>query len=188
MRARLGLAKLILRPLSHHFAAKLDERLEHLFEIQDARLAVDDRQVDDPERRLHRRQLVQLVQYDLRNGVALELNHDSHSGAIRFVAQVGNALDLLLVDQLGNALDQTGFVDLEGDFRDNDRVALLGAAADSIDSGACAQLQNSATLNIRLSDLLATVNKSTRGKVWASHYFREIMDRSFRLLQQRESR
>ena len=45
--------------------------------------------------------------------------------AIGFVAQFGNAFELLFVDQFGDALDQAGFVDLERNFSDDDRVALL---------------------------------------------------------------
>ncbi len=82
MGASAGFAKLVLGALFYHFAAKLDERLEHLLEIENARLSVNNREVNNAKRRLHRRQLVELVEHDLRHRIALQLNHDSHTGAI----------------------------------------------------------------------------------------------------------
>ncbi len=93
MRAGPGLSQLELRAAAHDLAAKFDKSFEHLLERQHARLAVDDRDVDDAERRLHRRQLVKLVENDLRHGVAFELDDDAHALAVRFVAQLGNAVE-----------------------------------------------------------------------------------------------
>ena len=53
---------------------------------------------------------------------ALELDHDAHAVAVGLVAQVGDALDLLLAHQLGDALDQPRLVDLVGDLGDDDRL------------------------------------------------------------------
>ena len=47
---------------------------------------VDDREVDDAERRLQVGQAVKLVQDDLREDVLLQLDHEAHAVAIALVA------------------------------------------------------------------------------------------------------
>jgi hypothetical protein len=61
VRAARAFAQLVLGPLAHDLATKLDESLEHLLEVQDARLTIYDREIDHAKRRLHRRQLVSLL-------------------------------------------------------------------------------------------------------------------------------
>src|SRR6266508_18236 len=53
------------RAVAYDLAAEGDEFVERLGQVEDLRLAVDDREVDHPERDLHLRHLVQLVQDDL---------------------------------------------------------------------------------------------------------------------------
>ena len=94
---RLGLAQLELGAPADHLAAELDEVLEHLEQRQHPRPAADDRQHDDAEGRLQLRVLVEVVQDDVGHLAALQLDDDAHAVAIRFVAQVGDAFDDLLV-------------------------------------------------------------------------------------------
>ena len=90
---------------------------------QDARLVLDDREEDDPEGRLHRGQRVELVQDHLRRSRRASARRRSRMPvAVGLVAQVRDALELLVVDELGDPLDQLGLVDLVGDLRDDDRT------------------------------------------------------------------
>ncbi len=50
---------------------------------------------------------------------ALQLDDDAQAIFVRFIAQIGNAGDRLVVDQIGNLLDQTRFVDVVGNFIDD---------------------------------------------------------------------
>ena len=77
------------------------------------------------EARLQRRIAVELVQHHVRHGVALDLDDDAHAVAIGFVAQIRDALDLLLANELGDLLDQRRLVHLIGNLVDDDRLALL---------------------------------------------------------------
>ena len=52
-------------------------------------------------------------------GAPTPLNHV----AVAFVVDVGDALDLLLVDHVGDLLDHLGLVDHVGNFRDDDTFA-----------------------------------------------------------------
>src|SRR6185369_5112283 len=162
--------------------------LEHLLEIQHARLSIHDGEIDDAKRRLHRRQLVELVEHNLRHRIALQLNDDAHTTAIRLITQIGNAVDLLLVDQLGDALEQTSLVNLERNLGDNDRIALLRGTSDPIDAGACAQLQYTATFFVRLPDLVATVDESAGWEIRTSNDLRQVLDCNLGIFQQRQRR
>ena len=79
-------------------------------------LAVHHGQEDHGEAFLHLRVLVELVQDDLRFGAALQLDDDAHAVAIGFVANVGDVVDDFVVHQVGDALDELGFVDLVRNF------------------------------------------------------------------------
>ena len=113
--AGLGLAQLELDPPADHLAAELDEVLDHLEQRQHPRPAGDDRQHDDAEGLLELGVLVEVVEDDLADLAALQLDDDAHAVAVGLVADVGNALDGLVADQVGDALDQLGLVDLVGD-------------------------------------------------------------------------
>ena len=110
--ARLGLAKLELRPASNDLAAELDEVVENLEQRQHLRTPADDREHDDAERRLQLRVLVEVVEDDLANLTSLQVDDDPKAVTIGFVADVGNALENLLSNEFRDALDQPGFVDL----------------------------------------------------------------------------
>ncbi len=84
-------------------SAVADEFFQHLLERQHPRLAVDQRQEDDRERVLQRRELVELVEHDFRIGVALQLEDQAHRlFQIAFVAAGRDAHDPVFVDQLGD--------------------------------------------------------------------------------------
>ena len=131
VRPLLRLLQVELRAPDDDRLAVVDEVPQQVVQRQDARLVVDDREEDDPEGRLHRRQRVELVQDDLRVLAALQLDDHPDAVAVRLVAQVRDPLELLLVDELGDPLDQLGLVDLVGDLRDDDR--LLVAAGRLLD-------------------------------------------------------
>ena len=88
-----------------------------------------------PNARLHLRVLVELAQRDLRDRVALQLDHQAHAGAIRLVAQVGDLGDLLVADEVGDLRDQpavAALLDRERELGDDDRLL---AALDRLDVG-----------------------------------------------------
>ena len=125
---RLGLAQLELGAAAHDLAAEVDEALDHLEERHHLRAAADDGEHDDAEAELQRRVLVEVVEDDLRHFAALQLDDDPHAVAIGLVAQIGNAFDRLLADEVGDPLDELRLVDLVRNLGDDDRlpVALLG--------------------------------------------------------------
>ena len=72
----------------------------------------------------------QLVEHDFGGGVALQVDDDAHALAVGFVADVGDALDALVLGGLGDLLDQAVLADLVGDFGEDDRAAVAAAFLD----------------------------------------------------------
>ena len=73
---------------------------------------------------------VELVQDDVGDGIAPELDDDAHAVAVGFVPELGDALDLLLAHELADALDEVRLVHLEGDLGEDDRLALAAQLLD----------------------------------------------------------
>ena len=84
------------------------------------------------KRLLHLGVLVELVEDDLVLGAALEADDDAHAVAVGLVAELvaGDVGDDAFVDELGDALDELGFVDLVGDLGDDDGLASAGDVFD----------------------------------------------------------
>ncbi len=75
---------------------------------------------------------VELVEHDVGLGVALQFDDDAQALAVALVAQIGDAVDQLLANGLGDALDQLRLVDLVRQLGEDDRLAIL---ADLLDMG-----------------------------------------------------
>ena len=95
---RLGQQELRAAANDRHPVA--DELFQHRLERQHSRLAVDQRQEDERERVLQRRELVKLVEHDFGIGVALQLvDQPDRLFQIALVANRRDALDSVFVDQ-----------------------------------------------------------------------------------------
>ena len=123
MRPRPRLPQLIQRSAGDDLAAVAQERLQHVFQPEQARLVVVQRHQVDAERVLQLGVLEQAVEQHIGLLVALHFNHDAHAGFVRFITQSGDALNLLGLDHLGDFLNQTRLVDLIGQLFHNDGFA-----------------------------------------------------------------
>ena len=85
VRARLALGELVLGAAHDHLALVLDVVADHRAQRERARDAVDERDHVDAEGALHRRVLEELVEDDLRQRVALELDHEAHAALVGLV-------------------------------------------------------------------------------------------------------
>ena len=110
--------------------AERQEGFEDLLKVQQLRPSAVERQHVDAERGLKRRVAVELVQHDIGVGIAAQLDDHADAVAVAFVAQVRDALDRLVLDDLGDPLQQPRLVDLVGDLVDDDRVAILADLLD----------------------------------------------------------
>src|SRR6516162_7709106 len=148
----------------------VEETLERFTKIQQLRLAVDDGEHVDAERLLQRGVLVKLVENDVRRGVALELDHDAHAFPVRLVADIGNAFDLFIIDQVGYLLDQPlALFDHERNFTDDD--LLFARALDRLGESFAAHLDDALAFGVSLDDRFHTINKPPVGKSGPGIYF-----------------
>ena len=77
---------------------------------------------------LHLRVLIELIEHDFRNDVTAQFNHDTHTLPVRFIAQVRNAFQGLILHQMSNTLNEAGFIDLIRNLGHDDTVLVLGIA------------------------------------------------------------
>ena len=97
--AFLGLLQFELRAPGDDFLAVRDVALDHLLDVHHARPTVVDRQHDDAERVFELRVLVEVVDDNLRNGVALQLDDDADAVLVGLVADIADVVELLFVDE-----------------------------------------------------------------------------------------
>ena len=131
-----------------HFAAMRQEVEQHLLEVQQLRLAVDQRHHVHAEGVLELGLLVQVVQHHFRHFAAFQFDHHAHARLVGLVADVGDALELLVAHVFGDALEQRLLVDLVRQLVDDDGDAAavlavflevgLGAHDDAPAAGAVA--------------------------------------------------
>src|SRR5436853_2297071 len=128
MGSGFGFPELEARSSGHDLPPMLDEDIKSVDKIQRSRLAVYDREIDDAEALLHRREFVEIIEHDVGYGIALQFQDDPHAFSIRFIAQVRNAFEFLVVDKLGDALEEPGFIDLVWHLGDYGGHSLGGVA------------------------------------------------------------
>src|SRR6185503_10033701 len=110
--ARFGLSQLEFGPPADDLAPELDEVVDQLDEREHLRAAADNGEHDDAEAALQRRVLVEIVEDDVADFAALQVDDDPHPVAIRLVADVGDPFNRLLAYQLRDSFDQARLVDL----------------------------------------------------------------------------
>ena len=104
-------------------APVVDVVLQDLFQREDARSLVDEREHVEVERGLHRGVLEEVVQHAVRRVVALDLDDDAHAVAVALVADVADALQLLVLDQVRDLLDERRLVHRVRQLADDDGLA-----------------------------------------------------------------
>src|SRR5581483_6844584 len=151
----LETAQLVLAAARDDLALEVEVVREQLEQRQRLRHAVDERDGVHTERRLQRRVLEQLVERDLRNRIALQLDLDAHAGAVRVILQVGDLGEHLLVDELGDLRDDARVAALLHAVRklgDDDRAL---AAAELLDVSARTHDHAAAARAVRVPDARA---------------------------------
>ena len=113
--ARLG--QQVLDAPRHDILAEGREGADHIDQRQAFGPAAVDRQHVGAERRLQIGVLVEVVQHDVGNRIALQLDDDANAFAVGLVPDIRDAFDLLVAHQIGDLLDQDLLVDLIGDLR-----------------------------------------------------------------------
>ena len=173
--ACFGLAEFEARTARDDVETMVGVALEEVLEIEDLRSAAVDCEHVGAERRLEFRVLVEIVEDDLPDGVALELDHDADVG-LRFVADVGDSLDDLLLDEVRHVDDHFTLVDGVGDFGDDDALASVLVR---FDGGLSANAELSATIFVHGRDSVVAANLRAGREVRTLHELHQVVDRAF---------
>src|SRR5205085_10435808 len=170
--ARFRLPQLELRPPAHDLAPELDEVVDQLDEREDLRPPADDGEHDHAEAALQRRVLVQVVEDDVGDLAAFQIDDHAHAVAVGFVPDIGDALDRLLANELGDPLDQLRLVDLIRDRVDDDRGPI--AFLRDLDLGLRAHDDRAAPSQIGLLNALAADDVAPGGAVRPGHQLQQL--------------
>ena len=127
MLARLRLAQIELRAPRDDDLTVVDVMGQELLQRERARLSVHQSEHIGAERRLHGGVLEELIEHTNVPCVAPQIHDHANALAVRLVAHVGDAVNLLFARQLADLADEVGLVDLIGQLGDDNRVlAALG--------------------------------------------------------------
>ena len=121
--ARLG--QLVLDAAGDDVLAERCKRRDHVLEIEAFGPPAVNRQHVGAERRLQIRELVEVVQHDIGDSIALQLDDDANAFAVALVPKVRDAFYSLVAHQIGDLFDQHALVHLIGNFGDDQRFAIL---------------------------------------------------------------
>ena len=178
-----GLAQFKLGAPNHHLTAMIEEVGQRGFEVQQHGPVVHHRQHVDAERGFQRRILVQRIDDDLRHGAALQLDDHADAPAVGLVAQVGHAVDLAVVDQRRDLFHEARLVQTKRDLPDDQGLEALLAL---LNLNLAAYLYGSAPSGIGVVQPLARVDVAARGEVRPLHGIHQILDGTFRVVDEHE--
>ena len=188
MRPGERLAQLELRASSNDLALEVEVVTDELEERQRPRHTVDEGDGVVAERRLERRVLEELVECDLRNRLALELDLDAHAGLVGVVLKVGHLGDDLLAHQIRDLRDNPAVAALlhaVGELRDDDRVL---ASSQLLDVGPRAHDDPAASGPVRVANARATDDDGAGREVGAFDELHEVLDARRWLVDERHDR
>ena len=119
-----GLAQEITGATLDRLDPEVEKHLQHLAKREQNRLTIHQRQHVGTEVALKWRELEQIVQNHLWVGIPPQLHNDAHAITIAFIADVGDAFELLVVDHLSDPLNQSRFVGLVGQLSDDHGIPI----------------------------------------------------------------
>src|SRR5690606_1935595 len=107
-------------------------------------------------------------------GAALEFYDQGDASAIRFVTDVGDVVQDALVHQLGHALNESGLVDLEGDFGDADTLP-AGPIRNILNERISPHHHPALASGIGALNPLRAHNQTSGGEIWSLHKLHQVV-------------
>ena len=182
--AAAGAEQQELRPPANDDEAMPHELLQHLLQRERARFAVDQREQDDRERILQRREFVELVEDDVRIGVLLQVDDDPHRlFEIALVAHAGDARDAAFVGDVGDLLDDGVARLLIRNVVDDDPVAVALAL---FDRGLRADDDRAAARFVTFPDGRFAADDAAGREVGAGDVLHQLLDGDVRVVDERD--
>ena len=164
------------------FDAEAVKHLQHPAQGEQLGLPVYERHHVGAEVGLQRREFEEVVQNHLGVGVAPQLDHDPHAVPIALVANIGDAFELLVVDEFGNALNECRLVGLIGQFRDDHGIAIgPSPGLHRFDGRNAAHGNGAPPREIGFDDAAAPQDLPTGGEVGAGNELHELLITQLRI-------
>ena len=182
--AVLGLLEAELRAAGDDIAAVLDVALNEFLDVHLLRPLLVEGEQGDTEGGLEGGLLEELVDDDLGLFAALELDDDA-GVFVGLVAEVADAVELLLADELGDAEDEGVAVNVVGDLGDDD---LLHAALEFLGVGLAAGADDALAGLEVAEDALAAGNDAAGRIVGALDDGAEVVDGDARVVDDGDGR
>src|SRR5262245_62054740 len=156
----------------------LDVALNDFLEIQRLRTAMINRQRIHAERNLELRVLIQICDDDFRDAFAFEFD-DEPAMFVRLVAHRADVGDDLVVDERSDLFFEPGTIDVEGNFRDDE---LLAVAFEFLRTDAAAQFHAALAGHEIILDALDAADDAAGREVRALDEFHQLRNRDPRLV------
>ena len=157
----LSLAQVVLGAADGDIVTVLYEVLDALLEREQTGTTLHQRNIVDRERTLQGGHLEQLVEQHIGIGIALAVDDDTHTLAARLIIDIGHALNLMLVGEIGDIGHEIGLIDTIGNLRDDNLVVGLSA----LDLSLGAHHDTAATCLISIAHTLQAIDIGTRREV-----------------------
>jgi len=186
MAALAGLAQFKDGAPGNDLAPMAEEALEQFLQVEQTRPTVDQRHHVHAEGVLQLGLLEQVIEHHVRHFTGLQLDHQTHARLVGFVLDVGDALDLLFLDQLGDLFLQGLLVDLVGQLIDDDGLAVI-AAGNFLEVRARAHHHAAATGQVAVAHAGDAVDQSGGREVGRGDDLDQLLDAGLRIAQQRQA-
>ena len=167
------------------FPAMAQEGIEHFLEVKQAGLAIDQGHHVDTEHGLHLGLGIEIIEYHLAHLALAQLDDDAQAILVGFIAQLGNTLDFLVLDQFGDTFDQARLVQLVGNLRDDDALFASLLIVDDFCFGA--DVDPAPARAIGLHDAGLTVDYAGGGEVRTLYMLHQGIHIQIRIVQQGDS-
>ena len=147
---------------------------QHIQQIHDLRLIVDQRQHDHTKSILQLCMLVQLIQNNIGIGILTKLNDNADTFTVGFITDIRDTIDLFQFYQLGNLDDQIGLVDHVRQLSSND---LTLAVWKCLNIGHCTDSDLTTTGTIGFFTASGTQDQSSGRKIGSFYNGKNLINR-----------
>ena len=177
MCAFLCLAEVKFGTASNNIKSMFYEVMNQVLEVEHHRATLYKGYIVDAERRLQFGVFEQLVEYNICNCIALDVDNDTHTNtAVGFVVDIRNTFYLLVGNEVSDMLDKFGLVDHIRNFGNHDAFV---TAFRSFDFGLRAYDNASVTCCVSLANTVDTIYNTTGREIGSLDYLSKFIDFDF---------
>ena len=181
----LGLFQVITGSADDHLAPVVHKAGQGGLEIEQGRSVIQHGQHIDAEAGFQGREFVQGIDHNVWNHPAFEVNDHADALAVRFIAQIRNAVDFAVIDQGRDFFHQAGFVQAVRNFPDDDGLKAFFAL---FNFHPAAHFHRAAARMVGVVQTFARVDETGSGKIRPLHVFHEVVHAALGIVQQQLER